>query len=95
MPSACWRGGWSRTVSGEGVKRVRVRVSGRVQGVFFRDTVSREASARDVAGWVRNCSDGTVEAMVGLSRRGPRSADVHDVEASDEEPEGLEGFDVR
>ena len=88
------------------MKRVHVRVSGRVQGVFFRDTVDREATGRGVAGWVRNCPDGTVEAvfegepdavdaMVELCRRGPRSADVRDVEASDEEPEGLTGFEVR
>ena len=93
-------------MSDEPLKRVRVRVSGHVQGVFFRDTVSREASGRDVAGWVRNCSDGTVEAVfegdpeavdaiVELCGRGSRSADVDDVEAHGEEPEGLKGFDVR
>ena len=43
--------------------RKRIRVSGRVQGVFFRDSVRREAERRDVAGWVRNRSDGTVEAV--------------------------------
>lgn len=88
------------------MKRVRVRVAGRVQGVFFRDTVSREASGREVAGWVRNCGDGTVEAvfegepgavdaMVGLCRRGPRAAEVHEVDVTDEEPEGLTSFEVR
>ena len=88
------------------MNRVRVRVSGRVQGVFFRDTVSREASERAVAGWVRNCRDGTVEAvfegepevvdaMVEVCRGGPRGADVDEVEVGDEEPEGLKGFEVR
>ena len=38
----------------------RVRVHGRVQGVFFRDACAREASARDVTGWVRNDPGGTV-----------------------------------
>ena len=88
------------------MKRVRVRVSGRVQGVFFRDTVTREAGCRGVAGWVRNCADGTVEAvfegepdaveqMVELCGRGPRGAEVECIEADREEPERLSGFEVR
>jgi acylphosphatase len=40
----------------------RVVVHGSVQGVFFRDTTRRHAESRGVAGWVRNRSDGTVEA---------------------------------
>ncbi len=39
------------------------RVSGHVQGVGFRVWVMREAQARGVNGWVRNCPDGTVEAV--------------------------------
>jgi acylphosphatase len=77
-----------------------------VQGVFFRDSVRREAARRGVAGWARNCSDGSaeavfegsedaVEAMVEFVRRGPGHASVSDVEVSDEPPEGLSGFDVR
>ena len=86
--------------------RVRVRVRGRVQGVFFRETTRKEASGRAVAGWVRNRSDGTVEAvfegpadaveaMVELCRSGPGHADVSELEIFEEEPEGLDGFDVR
>ncbi len=45
-------------------KTLRLVVRGRVQGVFFRDSMRREAQMRGVAGWVRNCSDGTVEAVV-------------------------------
>ena len=86
--------------------RRRVFVSGRVQGVFFRDTVRRMAGSRGVAGWVRNRPDGTVEAvfegdedavaaMVEFCREGPRGAEVEGVEASEEEPEGLAGFEVR
>lgn len=88
------------------MKRVRVRASGRVQGVFFRDTVRREAAGRGVAGWVRNCPDGRVEAvfegasdevdaLVELCRGGPGRADVEQVEVAEEEPAGLEGFEVR
>jgi acylphosphatase len=86
--------------------RKRVVVHGDVQGVFFRDTTRRQAGTRGVSGWVRNRPDGTVEAvfegdpeavdsMVRFAREGPRGADVGKVDVSDEEPEGLSGFDVR
>lgn len=86
--------------------RRRVVIHGQVQGVFFRDTARRKAADRGVAGWVRNCPDGTVEAvfegdsesvatMVDWSRRGPRGADVDRVEEHEESPEGLTGFSVR
>jgi acylphosphatase len=86
--------------------RRRVIVHGQVQGVFFRDSARRKASGMGVAGWVRNCPDGTVEAvfegdpdsvatMVDWSRRGPRGADVDRVEESEEAPEELTGFSVR
>jgi acylphosphatase len=79
---------------------------GRVQGVFFRDATAREAESAGVAGWVTNRSDGAVEAvfegdrgavdrMVEFVRSGPGHADVQDVEVSEEEPEGLSGFEVR
>jgi acylphosphatase len=87
-------------------ERIRVRAHGRVQGVFFRDSVRREAARRGVAGWARNCADGTAEAvfegpadavaaMVEFVRRGPGHADVSQVEESSEPLEGLRGFDVR
>ena len=87
-------------------RRVRVLVSGRVQGVFYRATCEREARAAGVSGWVRNCPDGRVEAvfegspdaverMVAWVARGPRRARVDDVEVYDEPVEGLQGFTVR
>ena len=86
--------------------RRRAIVHGRVQGVFFRDSVQRLAERLGVSGWVRNNWDGTVEAVlegdregvdrvVGFMREGPRGARVDHVEVADEEPEGLTGFDVR
>jgi acylphosphatase len=92
-------------VSDPGSVQRRVVVRGRVQGVFFRDTVRRQAEQRGVAGWVRNRSDGAVEAvfegaeadverMIELSREGPRGASVEDVEVTFEEPEGLSGFEI-
>ena len=93
-------------MSSSGVVARRVRVHGRVQGVFFRDTCRREASSRGVAGWVRNCSDGTVEAwfegpgdaveaMVSWTGRGPSRAEVTTVDVDSVDPTGASGFDVR
>jgi acylphosphatase len=85
--------------------RRRVIVHGRVQGVFFRDTVRRMAQSRGVSGWVSNRGDGAVEAvfegdpeavesMLRFCRRGPECAVVDRVEEFQEEPEGLEGFRI-
>jgi acylphosphatase len=90
----------------EAKARRRVVVHGRVQGVAFRDATRRQASSRGVAGWVTNRSDGAVEAvfegdpddvrsLVEFAREGPRAADVDRVDETDEDPEGLSGFDVR
>ncbi|WP_332662963.1 acylphosphatase [Aeromicrobium sp.] len=86
--------------------RRRVVVRGAVQGVFFRASCQREAAVRGVAGWVSNRPDGAVEAvfegadaaveaLVEWCRQGPPHAAVSGVEVSDEEPEGLTGFNVR
>lgn len=86
--------------------RRRVRVSGRVQGVAFRASTQHEARARGLAGWVRNCADGRVEAvfegppegveaLLAWCRRGPRFAQVSGVEVQEEPPEGLAGFGIR
>jgi acylphosphatase len=84
----------------------RVVVHGSVQGVFFRDTTRRRAESRGVAGWVRNCPDGTVEALfegdpqavdalVRFAGEGPRGAQVERVEVSEAQPRGLDGFEIR
>lgn len=81
-------------------------VQGRVQGVYFRDTLRRRALASGVSGWARNNWDGTVEAvfegeriaverLVSFCREGPRGASVDHVVVADEEPEGLRSFAIR
>lgn len=85
--------------------RYRVLVSGRVQGVFFRDSCRKMAEEYGVSGWVRNRPDGRVEAvfegpedavgrLLEWARHGPRSAVVEDVSTQAEPAEGLSGFRV-
>ena len=50
-------------MSGNGTAQVRVLISGRVQGVFFRDCTNTKARELELAGWVRNVEDGKVEAL--------------------------------
>lgn len=84
----------------------RVTVSGRVQGVWFRDSCRTQAEALGVRGWVANEPDGTVAghfegsqeavaALVEWCRTGPPRADVTGVDVTEVEPEGASGFRVR
>ena len=84
----------------------RVRIFGRVQGVFFRQWTVNQARTLGVSGWVRNAPDGTVEAlvmgderavarMIEAMRRGPSQAQVDDLTAEAAEPEDVHGFSVR
>jgi acylphosphatase len=88
------------------VKRALVVVHGSVQGVFFRVETRDRARSLGLAGWVRNASDGTVEAafegdadriesMVDWCRRGPTGARVDEVDVTWGESEGEEGFSIR
>jgi acylphosphatase len=85
--------------------RVRVEVEGRVQGVWFRESTRRAAEEIGVSGWVRNRSDGSVEAVfegderdvaqaVEWARLGPPRALVTSLREFAEQPEGLGGFEV-
>ncbi len=87
------------------MKRVRVRVTGRVQGVFYRATCAQMARRLGLGGWVRNASDGCVEAsfegpdeavdaMVTWCRHGPDLARVDRMEAVEEDPRGETDFRV-
>lgn len=88
------------------MKRVRVLIAGRVQGVGFRWICAQEAKAHGVAGFVRNLPDGRVEAafegppeavqaMVDWAAHGPSYAHVISVEPTEEPPENLAGFEIR
>ena len=81
-------------------------VTGRVQNIWYRDSCRSEALARAVAGWVRNRSDGSVEAvfegpppsvdeLVAWCGQGPAWARVEGVETIDEEPRGETTFSIR
>ncbi len=72
------------------MKAFSVRVVGRVQGVCFRYYTEREAERHGITGWVRNCADGSVEAlicgderqtqaMLSWLKHGPPSASVADI----------------
>ena len=86
--------------------RRRIVARGRVQGVFFRDSTRRKAESLGVSGWARNREDGAVEVvaegeadavdqLVSYIRRGPGRAEVSGVDVSEEDPEGLSGFQTR
>jgi acylphosphatase len=84
----------------------KVRVYGRVQGVFFRQWTVKKADALGVSGWVHNARDGSVEAhlagekeavarLVEHMRDGPPQARVDDVTVETVDPESVEGFSVK
>ena len=84
----------------------KIRVYGRVQGVFFRQSAINQARSVGVTGWVRNASDGSVEAyvegeaaavgrMIEWMRHGPSEARVDHLTSEDVEPEDVTGFSVR
>jgi len=83
-------------------RRVHLRVEGLVQGVCYRASARDHAARLGLSGWVRNRSDGAVEAVaegdaasvalfVAWCERGPPMARVERVEVRDQEPEGLSG----
>ena len=85
------------------MKTLRVAITGRVQGVWYRAWTIEQATARGLNGWVRNRRDGSVEAlfsgaadkvddMVKACHRGPKMAQVDGVESFDAEAPGQAGF---
>jgi acylphosphatase len=87
-------------------KAVHLRISGVVQGVFFRQHTSEEASKLNIKGWVRNCDDGSVEAeaegeennlksFVEWCHHGPPKAVVTNVEKKDIALKSFSSFEIR
>ena len=89
------------------VRRIEIRVTGRVQGVWFRESTREQAERIGaLGGWVRNVPDGTVEIvaegpqqaceqLIGWCSRGPRLARVDQVRHAWGEPTGeFESFQV-
>ena len=83
-----------------------LRITGRVQGVFFRAWMQQQARELGLQGWVRNCPDGRVEAhvegdeaaveqMLALARTGPPAAEVAELRTWNVEPCDFDGFEVR
>jgi acylphosphatase len=88
------------------VRSVRLRVTGRVQGVGYRAWAIERATRLGLRGWVRNRFDGSVEAlvigaddavaaMIEASREGPFAARVADVALSEADDDGSAGFTPR
>jgi acylphosphatase len=83
-----------------------IRLTGLVQGVFFRAWAQGHARELGISGWIRNCPDGSVEAhltgeedavarMIERLRRGPSNARVEDLVVEDSQPESVGRFEVR
>ncbi len=89
-----------------GMRAVKVLISGRVQGVFFRQWTRDQAARLGVKGWVRNCYGGDVEGhfegpeeavdgLIAACRDGPPMATVDRVVVEPAELSGAAGFMVR
>ena len=87
-------------------RSVRLRITGRVQGVGYRAWMLRQAGALGVRGWVRNRRDGSVEALVvgeadtveriiEACRDGPFGAHVSEVAVTEGDDDGSRGFTAR
>lgn len=85
---------------------MKLKITGRVQGVFFRATAEQEAKELGVTGWIQNTADGAVELhaegpeaaleqFIEWCHDGPRGAQVKAVEATPVSEQGFLSFDVR
>ncbi len=87
-------------------KRVHIFVSGRVQGVFYRDFTRKQAKRLNITGWVRNLWDGRVEVvaegeeedikkLIEELKKGPPAARVENIEIKEEETTGeFDDFEI-
>ena len=87
--------------------RVHIFVSGRVQGVFFRENTKKRAKKLGITGWVKNLSDGRVEAVfegerskveewINRTKKGPMFAKVDELKVMPEEYQGeFNNFEIK
>lgn len=87
-------------------KAIRLKISGTVQGVFFRQSALQKAIELNISGWVRNCEDGSVELeaegeetgmkeFIEWCHRGPMRAVVSKVEIKTIGTKNHSGFEIR
>ncbi len=88
------------------MKRLRIHVTGKVQGVFYRASTQAKAKELGLNGWVRNEQDGSVmieaegadlklDKLVEWCQQGPGAAQVAQVNTQEIVPEGVNSFEVR
>lgn len=88
------------------MSQVKLRIYGKVQGVFFRDSTKKKANELGVEGWVRNEPDGSVTAvaqgeeeavqqLIKWCHQGPPEAEVSKVEVENQEEENWQNFAVK
>jgi acylphosphatase len=93
-------------MTGDDITSLRLRIEGFVQAVGFRQYCIEEAGKLALDGWIRNRSDGTVEALVSgptpavetfvaLAMRGPTGSKIKNVELHNTEPPTEKGFHRR
>lgn len=88
------------------MKHVKMRISGKVQGVFFRASAKEEAERLGLAGFVRNEEDGSVyvevegseaavERFMAWCRQGPQLAEIESVQTEEGQPKHFTTFEIR
>ena len=87
------------------MKTVHIKVSGKVQGVFFRATAKEVAKHLSISGWIKNTDEGNVEALVTgenepinkfiqWCNKGPEEAHVLNIIVTDRPLQSFENFKV-
>lgn len=87
------------------MKTIKVKITGTVQGVFFRKFVKENADALGVRGYIRNMDDGNIEIvlegrdekvneLLNKCKQGPSHSEVKEVEVEEIKHQGFEGFKV-